>query len=385
MQTLYKQTATGSIQTWQQEISPDRKSYRTISGKLNGKMVVAEWTTCTRKNLGKANETSEEVQCILEVATNYKKKLAQGNYKETLDDNISEDNYFRPMLAKKYLIDCVVTQSDYYSNIVFSQPKIDGLRCIVNKEGMWSREGKPIISAPHISETLQPLFDINPEFVFDGELYSDKLSDNFNEIISIAKKSKPTPVDFDKSKKYLQYWVYDFPTIVGSFEKRFESLENLIKENLYKTNNLAQKYIKIVETTKVQNKESLDELFRDYVEQGYEGQMIRFSSVNYENKRSKQLLKRKDFVDDEFIITDITEGVGNRSGMAGRVFCKDSRGKIFKANMRGNRDSYRELLLNKTEYIGTLVTIRYQELTPEEKVPRFGVAIKFWKTKEREF
>lgn len=380
MQTLYKQTATGSIQTWEQEISPDGKSYRTISGKLNGKMITSEWTICTPKNTGKANETSEEAQCLLEVAANYKKKLAQGNYKDVLDENISDDNYFKPMLAKTYGKDCVVEVSDYEKGNIFSNPKYDGIRMIVNKDGMWSRQGKPIISAPHVFKALKPLFEINSEFIFDGELYSDKFADNFNEIISMARKSKPESGDFAKSEKHLQYWIYDFPSHKGSFKERLQALEETISK--IKT---GSSFIKLVPAVKIKDKEHLDEMYAQYMEDGYEGQIIRISDKNYENKRSKQLIKRKEFFDDEFVITDITEGDGNRSGMAGRIFCKDSRGKIFKANMRGNRESYRELLLNKTEYIGTLVTIRYQELTPEEKVPRFGVAIKFWKTKERQF
>jgi DNA ligase 1 len=379
MKTLYKQTATGSIQVWQQEISPDGKSYRTISGKLNGKMVTSEWSLCQPKNVGKANETTAENQCLLEVEANYKKKLAQGNYKDVLDENVSEDNYYRPMLAKKYGEDYVFQQSDCDKGIIYSQPKLDGIRCIIDKNGMWSRQGKPIISAPHILKALEPLFKINPEFIFDGELYSDKFSDNFNEIISMARKSKPEPEDFEKSEKYLQYWAYDFPSHKGSFSERFTELENVLS----KIKETAPS-IKIVSTSKIKNEEQLNELYAEYMEEGYEGQMVRISGANYENKRSKQLQKRKEFYDDEFIIMDITEGDGNRSGMAGRIFCKDFQGKLFKANMRGNRDSYRELLENKTQYIGTLVTIRYQELTPDEKIPRFGVAIKFWKTKERE-
>ena len=42
---------------------------------------------------------------------------------------------------------------------IYSQPKLDGIRCIVKKDGMWSRNGKKIISAPHIHESLKPLFE----------------------------------------------------------------------------------------------------------------------------------------------------------------------------------------------------------------------------------
>ena len=45
--------------------------------------------------------------------------------------------------------------------------------------------------------------------------------------------------------------------------------------------------------------------------------MGRISASAYENKRTKQLLKRKEFQDAEFKIVEIVEGIGNRAGMAG--------------------------------------------------------------------
>ena len=41
------------------------------------------------------------------------------------------------------------------------------------------------------------------------------------------------------------------------------------------------------------------------------------------NKRSKLLLKRKDFSDAEYLVIDINEGDGNRTGTAKNLACKD--------------------------------------------------------------
>jgi len=114
-------------------------------------------------------------------------------------------------------------------------------------------------------------------------------------------------------------------------------------------------------------------LYAEYLKDGQEGQMIRINDV-YENKRSKFLLKRKEFIDDEFRIVDISEGNGNRSGMFGRAHLITSSGIEFEANARGNVSFYEELLKNKSEYIGKMATVRYQNLTPDGK-PRFGVII----------
>jgi ATP-dependent DNA ligase len=178
--------------------------FRTHSGVHGGEIVVSEWTVCESKNIGKKNETTEEEQCLLEVAANYKKKLAQGNYKESLDEEtLNQDNFIKPMLAKEYGEDYEYIEG----TTVFSQAKFDGLRCIVTSKGLFSRQGKPVISAPHILKELEPIFKEYPNLVLDGELYSDRLSDNFNEIISLARKSKPEPEDLLKSKDYIQYWI----------------------------------------------------------------------------------------------------------------------------------------------------------------------------------
>jgi len=91
----------------------------------------------------------------------------------------------------------------------------------------------------------------------------------------------------------------------------------------------------------------------------------------YENKRSKYLLKRKEFKDEEFVILDIVEGFGNKSGMAGNMLFKNYKGIEFHSNITGNRDYLRELLKNKKKYIGKKATVKYFNLTPVDEVPRF--------------
>jgi len=381
-QKLYKQTATGATQVWFQEINPVGDSFRTVSGQLNGKLVYSEWTVCTAKNIGKANGTTPQQQCQLEVEANYKKKLAQGNYKDSLDeDSLSQDNYVKPMLAKKFGEDYTPTSVDYTKGLVYSQPKLDGIRCIATQQGLFSRQGKHIVSAPHIHEALKPLFDKYPGLVFDGELYTDKLVNDFNKIISLTRKTKPTIEDLKESRELIQYHVYDLvaaqKTTKASFADRYEFLDGLIAE-------LNSDYVALVETKKVRDTRDLDELFQVYLEMGYEGQMVRLSTTPYENKRTKQLLKRKEFEEEEFLIHDIEEGTGNRSGMAGTIYLKKQDGAVFGSGVRGNRDSYRELLQNKTKYIGTLASVRFQNYTPDG-VPRFPVVVKFWMSSKREY
>lgn len=118
---LYKKDSNQNTRVWWMESEDDK--FRTHSGVYGGEIVVSEWTVCESKNIGKKNQTTAEEQCLLEVAANYKKKLAQGNYKETLDeDSLNQDNYIKPMLAKEYGEDYEYVEG----STVFSQSKLDG-------------------------------------------------------------------------------------------------------------------------------------------------------------------------------------------------------------------------------------------------------------------
>ena len=136
----------------------------------------------------------------------FDKKKALG-YWENIED-IDTPIYFKPMLAHDY--------NDYKDKIkfpIFSQPKLDGIRCIIRNDGMWSRNGKQIISAPHIFESLVLFFEENPDLILDGELYAEKDVADFNTIISCVRKTKPEPEDLVLSKKYIKYLIKELQLV----------------------------------------------------------------------------------------------------------------------------------------------------------------------------
>lgn len=267
--TLYKRTSVGAIQTWKVEVEGD--SYRTHSGQLNGKIIISKWTVCSGKNLGKANETTAEEQALLEVDALYRKKMAQGQYETSIDD-IDDTKYFKPMLARTF-----ESSSFDLSEGWHSQPKLDGIRCIATKDGLFSRQGKPIISCEHISSDLSLFFSKHPDAILDGELYADKLNDNFSKIVSLVRKQKPSPKEKAETAKTIEYHVYDFPTHKVGFEQRYNELEKVL--------DLLGPSIQLVETTKIADRETLEELFSNYISAGYEGQILRKSAARYEQKR----------------------------------------------------------------------------------------------------
>jgi DNA ligase-1 len=115
------------------------------------------------------------------------------------------------------------------------------------------------------------------------------------------------------------------------------------------------------------------ELYGEYVDKGFEGQMLRLDK-KYENKRSKSLMKHKSFIDEEYIIKGIVEGEGNRTGTAGYFVFETADGKPFKSNVKGTWDETAEMLKNKKKLIGKQATIKYFNLTPDG-IPRFGYVI----------
>jgi DNA ligase-1 len=356
LETIYKKTKTGATQEWTIEVSDNR--YRTHSGQVGGQITTNAWTVVYGKNEGKANGTTDIEQALKEAIAKRTKKLESG-YFESIT-NIDTKQYFEPMLAAKW--------EDYKDKIqypIYSQAKLDGIRCIVTKDGMFSRNGKPIISAPHIHDSLRNLFVVNPDLILDGELYADKFANDFNAIVSLVKKTKPTADDLKQSAKNIEYHVYDIPSVDGTFKERCIELDELSLD--------FPKCVKQVETHIVKNESEVTDWYENYVERGYEGQMLRTDGV-YENKRSKNLLKHKSFIDEEYTIIDICEGEGNRAGTAGYMVFETAEGKRFKSNVKGTWDETAEMLKSKKKLIGKQATIKYFNLTPDG-IPRFPFVI----------
>lgn len=367
MKTLYKRTSTGAVQTWRQEIDGHR--YRTISGHINGAQTESKWKESKAKNTGRSNATTPEEQAILDVESNYRAQLKQGNYWEDIND-IDKVRYFVPMTALDW--------HDYKPTEGYSQPKMDGIRCILKRDGMWSRNGDPIISCPHIINTMKEWFDQHPDDVFDGELYSDNLADNFQKIISLARKTVDiSPEEYAEAEHYLKLHVYDYPSAKVPFGKRFASFGNIYTNQM---DVLQQSYIVPVETTYVGNLEEMDAKYAEYMEAGFEGQMIRNDSSVYEHKRAKQLLKRKEFCSEEFKVLDIIEGNGNWSGVAKSIKIELKDGTTQQTGMRGTLEFARELLRKKDKHIGGECTVIYQRLSNDGKLI-FPISVAFFDSK----
>jgi len=364
-QKLYKIDTLGRTRVWWVE-STDT-SYRTHSGLDGGKIVVSGWQYPEEKNVGRANATSVAEQVLSEVASKYENQQYQGKYAPTIEEASKGAKFIECMLAATY------SAKKHNKFPYWSQPKLDGVRCLVSEGGMQSRNGKPLLSSPHIRNVLEDFFAKHPGVILDGELYNHSLKEDFEKIISLARKTKPKPEDLEESAQMVEYHVYD---VITSEPMSYSERMHFIKTELGFNNPMIQ----IVPSFIVNDTEEVEEKLGEYLEKGYEGQMLRVDKAPYEPKRSKNLIKHKTFQDEEFKLVDIIEGKGNWQGYAKRIEIQHPDGSTQHAGMRGTFDFAKKLLEEKDEYLDgkSQVTIRYQDKTSDGKV-RFPVAIKFWK------
>ena len=293
--SLYKRDTKGKLRIWTIEYgfdSEDVAGIRTISGLVDGQKITGEWNISVAKNTGRSNATTSKTQAMAEAQSEWTKK-ADKEYFENVKD-VDSYELFKPMLAHDF------TKTPVDSG--YTQPKLDGIRCVVDKNGMHTRGGKPINSCPHIWESVKHIIEANPDIVLDGELYNHELKADFQKIVSLVRKVKCRPEEIAESSEKVEYHIYDM------FDKNNTSM-TFTTRSKWLADNVAGNKIVLVSTDKADTSADIDRLYGEYTQAGYEGQMIR-QDAQYECKRSKTLLKRKEFITEEYDIVSIEQGQG---------------------------------------------------------------------------
>ena len=258
----------------------------------------------------------------------------------------------KPMLAHK-----VNDQKIDFNEPVFIQPKLDGVRCIFTKNGAYSRTGKKFHNLRHIELRLAGFFNLNPDVILDGELYNHDLRDDFEQIISLVRKQKPTDEDRLNAQHLIQYHIYDYIVPFIGYEARLKWL--LSNKDLWSN------VVLPVETHRVNKYEEAANMHYDgFLKQGYEGSILRLNGA-YEQKRSYNLQKFKDFSDDEATIVGYEAGKGKRTGTLGKFFMMDDHGVEFGCppGKGFNYTKLANILDNIHDYIGKRATFTYFERT----------------------
>ena len=259
----------------------------------------------------------------------------------------------KAMLAHKF----DKSRVDWSSQKVFIQPKLDGVRCLFTKDGAFSRNHKQFMNVKHIELALESFFEQHPDIVLDGELYNHKLKRDFEKIISLVRKQKPTDTDRLDAQHLVQFHCYDYFDGVryDSYDTR---RDQLICSDIYDAQ------IKFVLAKRVYNYDDAREIHSEYLSEGYEGSIIRLDGL-YKHGRSYDLMKFKDFSDTEATIVGYEVGKGKRTGTLGKFIMLDDEGIQFGCPP-GKGYTYKDLadmLDNVNDYIGQRATFTYFQRT----------------------
>lgn len=281
---------------------------------------------------------------------------------------------------------------------VYTQPKIHGIRMLsqnTNKNHVKEHSNKIIMKSwlnntftnlNHIEDELSDFFDYLPRYaILDGELYNHDMT--FSTLTSAVKTVKtihPKLAD-------VHYYIFDIDyldTTGTPFEKRYELLVNAFKrfiQDRSPTNRddditALPKTFTIVQSQLAMNHTDIIKQHNDYVKIGYEGIMIKKISNGskqesklylqslYKSGKNNNILKYKDFKDEEVIILNYNQRENNQVYFN----VKDTRNNIFIIKMKGDN-----IIHYDNSVIGKQMTIRYQQLSmtgvPESPI---GIAIR---------
>lgn len=405
--TLYKRTKTGAIQfhrIWVDTVDSAGNYFAVIfkeAGQLNtNNPILHKEEIHQGKNIGRANETTPLQQALLQAESDWRKKrdegyksfedLGIGRVKEGVHTGLFTINNVPvvPAQSLEEVLNSTLPQfnSDANGNVkpmlatdwtkvkdikfpCYIQPKLDGVRCLmlVEYDGDYadvtflSRSGKEYTTLTHIEQDVLLYtddlgLDSEGSFILDGEIYSDELT--FQEITQAVKKQYPNSLK-------LKFRAYD---VVNSDtqEKRLEALDQLIKA-------IASEHIVEVETRKIDEKSHVKLWHDRWVQEGYEGAMLRHLDGIYgQGQRSRDLLKVKEFDANEFRFYGWEFGQRQEDLIA---LCATASGSQFKAKMVGTREQKEELYrtYQGEGQLGVL-TVKHFGWT-EDGLPRFPIGI----------
>jgi len=354
---LFGECQTGKTKIYKVSVQDNGDSTYSIlreHGQLNGKTQIDEKKISEGKNIGRANQTTVRDQALSEAQSYYQKKL-DSNYVEDISKAGNGPNLL-PMLAQKY--------SDSKHRLImpcYGQPKLNGVRCLARRENnniyFTSRKNKPYDN--QLQHLVPSLLEIMKDGdIFDGEVYIHGLS--LQETVSYVKRQREESLQ-------LRYHVYDIADTNLTFEERNTKYQSMIPDN--------HELIIKVPTADIADHDSVKPVHDLYVQEGYEGLMLRNKSGKYLfEKRSADLQKYKCFLDDEAtVLGGVTPSTGRYAGCV--VFnLITSSGVKFDACPRGTVEIRKKYYQDLPKLIGKKVTYRYQELS-KDGTPLFPVVV----------
>lgn len=287
------------------------------------------------------------------------------------------DNTILAMLAKTYTGKVWEKES-----VMFGQPKINGLRCIITASRnndmfkpyalkFQSREGVVWNTLSNLEDYLLSVLPesfidnmIDEGWAMDGEVYLPGYS--VNDINHFVKDSTAP------ENKLLQYWCYDLAIEDMSQDKR-----NHIRSNIdyYTFKTIADEHLNnkdrlvILGHTEIYNDESARKLRDVYIGKGYEGLILRNPAAEYQfgRRRVGIMEKFKTATEGDFKIVDIYRE--DKRNLPILLCQNDVNDEKFETRLSTTFDVQEDILNNKDKYIGRYVHLNFGERSGIKKVP----------------
>jgi len=288
-------------------------------------------------------------------------------------------NKIWPGMIKTY--PCMLAASYSEKNIAeisypaYSQTKMDGMRCniIVHRDGkveVRSRQGKLFETHGVFDEEAQIMREAIDQHnegwyvVLDGELLCHDSNMQVlprqisNGICNKANKGTITPVEAQKLT--LVVWDYIPQPVFEEdvedplmYSERYEMLYNIFCD-------FALSRFMLVDTRTVNNLDEARDHYREMIEEGQEGTILKDMSVGWSNTRSRLTVKFKEIKDIDLRVVKWNEGTGRNKGLLGALTAETDDGKIRVNIGTGFSDEQRKLFTEEF-VMGKIVEIEYNQ------------------------
>jgi DNA ligase-1 len=317
------------------------------------------------------SEYEELIHCIID--KDLKTRAGDKIINKAIPDHIPE---FSVALADKYDPNIVNWKDGWYVS-----RKIDGARCIavVDSAGntsFYSRTGKAFETLDIVSRGIKNL-DIS-NVVLDGELclVDEDGNEDFQGIMKQLKKKDHTIPN--PSYKIFDMISHDeFYSKRGDSNKPYSVRYNNLKEIMRKNTCAC---LSVLGQELIKDDDHFAEWLGKAKQYGWEGLMLR-ADEPYKGKRSKDLLKFKNFFDDEYEVIDVEmgpfryvkDGAECEETMLSCVMIKH-KNNIVRVGSGFAIDQRQEFYSNPEKILGKIITVQYFE---ETKNQEGGISLRF--------
>ncbi len=333
--TLYKTDARGNLREWTITVSSNGDgtySINTRYGQVGGTITTGTPTIVSAGNQGRTVLEQAE----LDARSEWLNKMDRG-YVVSMA-GARNQTVVLPMRAKKFY-EGGRRWTQFPAAI---QRKFDGVRCMASMptagQVMLISRGNKAFTG--MNELRQQILNLNlpSNIVLDGELYAEPDEVEFETASGLVRKMPKNYTDNDLAAlEYIKLRVYDLIDLDNldmTFANRYRLMVSLLSQFPAAT----RTRLRFVENYPINNYEEVETYTDQFVEEGYEGGMVRnLNSVYKLGGISSDLMKVKRYEETEFPIVGYNEGTGTATGTPIWI-CENEAGERFNVAMNGTRE-----------------------------------------------